>query len=231
MSISDDIKTRSLEVFRTNWQTNPGIHVPSPAEIKLSNAATYFERATVLYADLDASTDLVDRNSWWFAAEVYKSYLYASARIVSAEGGTITSYDGDRIMAIFVGARQTSNAALAALKINHAVKYLVQPELQRAYSTEKYVIRHKVGIDTSPIRAVRTGMRGDNDITWVGRAANYAAKLNAIPVDPEIWVTKAAFEKIRGEYKIWDNRAIWTKRIWSQMNDQEVYASGWTWEL
>lgn len=230
MSLSDEIRDRAKEIFKTDWETTNGQVVPSPESIALANSAVYFERATVLYADLDGSTNLVDKYNWWFAAEVYKAYLYAAARIVRAEGGVITSYDGDRVMAIFVGDSQTSSAALAALKINYAVKKLVQPQLNAKYDTS-YAIGHKVGIDTSPIRAVRTGIRGNNDITWVGRAANHAAKLNAIPVEPELWLTKDAFGRTKSDYKTWQGREIWTKRKWSQMGDQEVYASNWEWAI
>ena len=230
MSLSEEIKNRAAEIFRTDWKTTKGQAVPAPEAITLANAAVYFERATVLYADLDGSTNLVDRYNWWFAAEIYKAYLYAASRVIRAEGGVITSYDGDRVMAVFVGDSQTSNATLAALKINYAVKNIVQPQMNAKYDTA-YTIGHKVGIDTSPIHAVRTGIRGDNDVTWVGRAANHAAKLNAIPVEPELWLTKDAYSRTKSDYKSWQGRLIWTKRKWTQMGDQEVYASNWTWTI
>jgi len=37
------------------------------------------------------------------AAEIYKTYLHCAAKIIRSEGGSITSYDGDRIMGIFIG--------------------------------------------------------------------------------------------------------------------------------
>ena len=35
-----------------------------------------------------------------------------------------------------------------------------------------------VGIDTCELFIARTGIRGSNDLVWVGHAANYAAKLS-----------------------------------------------------
>ena len=43
----------------------------------------------VLYADLDESTDLVNRKKPEFAAEVYKAFLGCAARIIRAEGGEL----------------------------------------------------------------------------------------------------------------------------------------------
>jgi class 3 adenylate cyclase len=45
-----------------------------------------------------------------------------------------------------------------------------------------YQLKHVIGIDSSSLFACRIGIRNDNDAVWVGRAANYAAKLSAITV-------------------------------------------------
>ena len=74
--------------------------------IQLGNDAVKLE-GTVLYADLDDSTKLVDTMSPEFAAEVYKSYLVCAARIIRDQGGVITAYDGDRIMAVLSVIRKT----------------------------------------------------------------------------------------------------------------------------
>src|SRR4051812_36873707 len=63
---------------------------------KLSNDAVEID-GTVLYADLAESTPLVKGYKDWFAAEVYKNYLYCAARIIRLRGGVITAYDGDRV--------------------------------------------------------------------------------------------------------------------------------------
>lgn len=47
---------------------------------------------------------MVDTEAPEFAAHVYKSYLACAARVIRSENGTITAYDGDRIMAVYTGA-------------------------------------------------------------------------------------------------------------------------------
>ena len=96
------------------------------------------------------------RQSWWiseswtFAAEIYKAYLHCAAAIIKAEGGEIVSYDGDRVMGVFIGGRQTTPAARAGLKINYAVKNIVNPLLHKQYA-KGYEVKQVVGIDTSEI--------------------------------------------------------------------------------
>src|SRR5207248_4620847 len=101
--------------------------------LKLNNDAVKLD-ATVLYADLSASTGLVDGYKQHFAAEIYKAYLHCAAKIIRSEDGVITAYDGDRVMAVFIGTSKNTSAARSALKINWAVKNIVNPALKDQYS-------------------------------------------------------------------------------------------------
>lgn len=233
MALKDDIETNARETFQSNWSERDGRVVPSPSDLKMGNDAVKFDRATVLYADLDQSTDLVDKKKWWFAAEVYKTFLYAASRLVRAEGGSIVSYDGDRVMGIFVGDRQCNDAVRCALKINYAVKKIVQPALDKKYPTADYTIRHVVGIDTSTIYAARTGVRGDNDLVWVGKAANHAAKLTTLSARYPTWITAKVFSKLDEKQKYGGDprRLMWEKRTWTAMDGVDVYRSKWHWAV
>jgi class 3 adenylate cyclase len=51
-----------------------------------------------------------------FAAEIYKTFLHCAAKIIRSEDGVITAYDGDRIMAVFIGNAKNTSAVRAALK-------------------------------------------------------------------------------------------------------------------
>ena len=81
-------------------------------------------------------------------------------------------------MAVFIGGTKNTNAVTAALKSNYAVKKIIRRALQAVYTQKNYALKHVVGIDTSQILVARTGVRGDNDLVWVGRAANYAVKVD-----------------------------------------------------
>lgn len=87
MALADEIKAEVEKIFKTQWTSRGGQVVPEPEDIKLGNEAVEFNRATVLYADLAGSTAMVDTKKWNFSAEIYKTFLYSSARLVRAEGG------------------------------------------------------------------------------------------------------------------------------------------------
>jgi class 3 adenylate cyclase len=232
MGLKEDLQADVAEIFRERWNERNGRGVPDPEDLALSNDAVNLE-ATVLYADMADSTDLVDNKKPFFAAEIYKTYLICAARIIKAEGGAISAYDGDRIMAVFVGDYKNSIAARTALKLNSAVHDIINPALAKQYPQETYRVRHHVGVDTSSLFVCRVGVRNDNDLVWVGRAANYAAKLCAIKEYNTVFITDTVFKSMNdtSKYSSGQGTQMWTERKWSQMNDKRVYSSTWKWSL
>ena len=228
MTLKDELEKEVKNIFSNTWEVVSTSSVPDPADLRLnSNHAKELEEATVLYADLDGSTSMVDGHSWQFSAEVYKTYLKCTSEIIRAQSGVITAYDGDRVMAIFTGGSKNTNAVKAALKINYSIKNILQPALDKQYPKYNYKVKHKVGVDMSTLRAARVGVHGDNDLVWVGRAANYAAKLTALSSETPTWITQAVYEQISKEVKYSKNVNIWTPMRWTQMDNLSIYCSSY----
>lgn len=231
MGLKDDLTAEVKRTFKDQWEVQTATAVPAPEDLRLNaNHAKDLETATVLYADLDGSTSMVDGYQWTFSAEVYKNYLRCAGQVIRSEGGVIPAYDGDRIMAVFTGGSKNTTAVRAALKINHAVVEIIRPALTAQYPTTAFTLNHVVGVDMSQLRTARIGVRGDNDLVWIGRAANYAAKLTNISGKP-VWITKAVYDNMNDEVKFTDGQAMWEKRLWSEMNNMEVYCSTWYWRI
>ena len=227
MALLDDLKTEVATIFRDSWEVTSGRVVPAASSIGLGNKAIELDPATVLYADLDGSTTMVNRMKWHFSAEIYKTYLHCAAKIIKAQGGVITAYDGDRIMAVFIGDHHCTQAARAGLQINYAVRNVINAAIQAQYKTD-FVLKHAVGIDKSTIRVARTGVRGDNDLVWVGRAANYAAKLTALPIDEwQVWVTADVYNSLAASVTRYNARNVWSARLWTAMDKYPIYGSSW----
>ncbi|WP_232479762.1 adenylate/guanylate cyclase domain-containing protein [Sphingomonas sp. TX0522] len=225
VSVADDIAKNAADTFGTAWTTRAGMVVPAANDLRMANDAVEFETATILYADLDGSTDLVEGNKWQFAGHVYKTFLYAASRLIRKHGGTIVSYDGDRVMGVFISPRQRNEAVSCALEINYSVKNHLQVELRKQWSTD-FQIRHVIEIDTSTIRATRTGVRGDNDLVWIGNAANLAAKLTALSADSPTWITRRVHDYLDNPQRLGPGgENIWRKWTWGQHKDEEVYST------
>ncbi len=226
MSLESELKDEVAKIFREQWSVRDGEKVPESDDLQLDNDAVQLD-ATVLYADMAGSTTLVDTYKPAFAAEVYKAFLHSAAKIIRSEGGEITAYDGDRVMAVFIGNSKNSSAARAALKINFARLQIIDPALKAQYPKTSYELKHVVGVDTSPLFVARTGIRGANDLVWVGRAANHAAKLSALPPDYSSWITAEVFTMLNESAKTSsDGRSMWEPANWIAMNRQ-IYRSTW----
>jgi len=168
MSNVEDIKSEIGTILNGEWITRDGAQVPAPEDVQLGNNAVNL-LGTVLYADLADSTGLVNSYKNWFAAEVYKCFLRSACRVIQNNHGTITAFDGDRVMAVFIGETQNTDAVESALEINHVVTKMINPMVHERYSDAKVDISHGVGIDRSSLFIARTGVRGSNDLVWVRR--------------------------------------------------------------
>lgn len=226
MSLGSDIKSEVAAIFRAQWTERDGNVVPEDESIKLTNDGLNVE-ATVLYADMADSTHLVAGQTKTFAAEIYKTFLHAAAKIIRNEGGTITAYDGDRIMAVYLGNNKNTSAVTSALKIHYAVDSIIAPAIKAQYQQQTYVPQHVVGIDTSKLFVARTGVRGANDLVWVGRAANYAAKLATLPHEHPTWITEEVYNNMHQSVKFTDGREMWEAMDWNAMNKKRIYRSNW----
>lgn len=229
MSLSEDLANEVKNIFATSWQDRDGQKVPETENVKLGNDAVKLQ-ATVLYADLAESTNLVNGYKAWFAAEVYKSYLHCASKIIRDEGGVITAFDGDRVMGVFLGDSKDTSAARCALKINHAVLQIINAAIKAKFPNTPFSVKHSVGVDTSPLFVARTGIRGSNDLVWVGRAANYAAKLCSLrESNYASYVTSDVYDNMADVVKINSNRSMWERRTWTEKKIT-VYRSNWMWK-
>ena len=230
MGLREDIETEVRRIFKEQWDTRDGTVVPESEDLGLGNEAVKLE-GTVLYADISGSTRMVDAHKDHFSAEVYKTYLYCAAKLIKEEDGAITAYDGDRIMAVFIGSSKNTSAVKCGLKLNYAVQKIINPALQAQYQNSQFILKHVVGVDTSPLYVARTGVRGANDLVWVGRAANYAAKLTELDAEYPTWITGTIYNTMHNSVKFTEGKQMWEERVWKVMNDMSIYRSNWQWSI
>jgi len=231
--MADELDSVVSNILGQVWDSRDGKAVPSTADVKFGGGAVRLE-ATMLYADLADSTELAMNQDRRVAAKVYKCFLACASRLVKAEGGYIRSFDGDRVMGVFVGDCKNTSATKCALKINYAFLNVITPKLLARYETLRsgsYQLAHCVGIDVSEVLVVRGGIRNDNDLLWVGQAPNVAAKLSAIRQSPyHTLITEAVYKRIADEAKYGpNNEEMWEARSWSTGPVATVYRSRWMW--
>jgi len=234
MAKKDELAGDVQTIIDTLWNKRKGLKVPASSEVALAGGAVELE-ATFLYADLANSSRMAKELDRRVAAKIVKSFLATSAKLIIFRGGTIVSFDGDRLLGVFYGDGKNSAAARCALNINYVVTKIIRPKFEAKYDSVKdatFKIRHGVGVDTGTVLAVRAGARGDNDLIWIGRAANLAAKLSDLRDSPKhSYITAAVYNLLNDDSKYSsDGKDMWERCTWSFLGDNLiVYRSGWHW--
>lgn len=233
MALSDELSTEVAGIINTPWNLRQGRQVPSTSDVALSGGAVEID-ATFLYADLANSSKIAKELDRRVASKIYKAFLAGSCRIIKASGGTIVSFDGDRVLGIFYGNSKNSSASTCGRKIQYLVHQIIKPKFESKYDSVKnasFTIRHGVGIDTGTVLGVRAGVRGSNDLVWVGRPPNLAAKLSDIRESIySTYITSSVYNKLNDSAKYGgkNDDNMWEIRSINYLGeDITVYRSSW----
>ncbi|NJC23625.1 class 3 adenylate cyclase [Arthrobacter pigmenti] len=178
--------------------------MPTSDSVNLSNGGVWL-KAVYLYTDMADSSGLAKKHTATTAAQIVRAFLAAVTRVIRDNKGEIRSYDGDRVMAIFIGDGAASVAAKTALEIKWAVDELVRPSLSyrlNEYLKSSWVLSSRTGIDMGDALIVRAGVRNNNDLVSIGDAPNIAAKLSELHLA----------------------RTIITDRMWNAMSYSTCYS-------
>lgn len=211
MGLQSLIEETTSTLVKTAWSIRDGQVVPSTDTVALKDEAVRLT-ATYMYADMANSTDLAQSVKGEVVAKVIRTYLNAATRCMKHYGGEVRSFDGDRVLAIFVGTSKNTSALKAAFALEWAVTQVIRGELDSQYprSLAEWTMEQGIGIATGEALIVRGGVRGDNDLVSVGDAPNIAAKLSEIRNGYPLHVTDAvhdnAHESVRQKL---DGTSFW----------------------
>jgi len=213
MAILDDLKASVETIVAENWTHTDGRVVPGEDSVGLGNDRVELD-AVILYADLADSTELAI-SSQVKAAEIFKAYLQGATRLIRASNGEVRSFDGDRVMGVFIGENRNTRAAKCGLQINWFFKNLLVKRFHEFYGDAVGSFNQTVGIDASRVHIIRGGIRAHNDLVWVGRAPNVAAKLSSIHNGKHsTFITEKVYSTILDSSKLSEGKEMWTRLSW-----------------
>lgn len=211
----DDLTKETEEILSTSWDVRDGTVIPDTESVTLSDGAVKID-ATFLYADLAASSKLAEVCPWETTAKIIRAYLHVAIRLIRAYKGEIRSFDGDRVMGVFMGDMKNTYAVRCAREIFWVTEQVLGPTAKKKFtsiSNNDINIRQCVGIDTGNSIAVRAGIRNNNDLIWIGRPPSLAAKLSDVREWPYcVYVSDASFKKLGDAEKVVDGTEIWESR-------------------
>lgn len=236
MALYDDLKNDVQGIIEKQWTTRKGQKVPNTSDVALAGGAVELD-STFLYADLANSSKMAKELDRRVAAKIIKSFLATTTRLIRHHGGVIVSFDGDRVLGVFVGGLKNTTAAKCGLQIKYTVQEIIRPKFENKYESVKnasFSISHGVGIDTGTVLAVRAGARRDNDLIWIGRAPNLAAKLSDLRKSPyHTFITATVYNHLKDSSKYGgkEKKNMWKQHSWTFLGDtMTIYGSSWHWK-
>lgn len=217
------------DIFGTTFEEWGGRKVPETTDVALANGAVKID-ATFLYADLAGSGRIAQVCPWDTTAKIIRAYLDCAVRLIRSYGGEIRSFDGDRVMGVFMGDHKNSHASKCAREIFWATEKIIQPKAAAKFASIRnndVKIRQACGLDTGISRAVRAGIRNNNDLIWVGRAPSFAAKLSDVREFPYCtFISDAVYKRLNDDAKLHNGIELWERRTLKFADsDQVIYRS------
>ncbi|MFC4613082.1 adenylate/guanylate cyclase domain-containing protein [Streptomyces maoxianensis] len=236
MGLKSTIEEKLTELVGHEWQTRSGLTVPGTDDIVLRDGAVQLD-AVYLYADMMGSTQLVSDFDPGTAAKVTRAFISTACRVIRNRDGHIRSFDGDRVMGIFVGANKEGRAVRTALEITYATDKLVRPALERrlpSLSRQGFELCHVSGVASGPVFIARAGVYNHNDLISIGTAANVAAKLSDIRETPQYrtYITRSLYDVMPNDCAVTDGTVMWqAHRVPVNGKQLAVCRSSWEWSV
>lgn len=160
MTFKEELTSARDGIVNTAFTVRSGTVVPVTADVGYNQAVKL--SATYLYADMADSSGLVAASPRETVGKVLRLYLDLSVRIIRHNDGHIRSFDGDRVMGIFIGAKRFDSAVKSAMQIKWACSELIQPKIAEKYKSIReagWIVRTGCGIASGETLIVRGGVR------------------------------------------------------------------------
>ncbi len=208
--------------------------VPQKGDLTFGNTVKTIDHAKVFYIDMRKSRKiLADENDFW-SVKIHKAFLKAVTHCVEKRGGHIRSFNGDGILAFFIGNNASSKAVRAAMDIKGFVNEINSVLI----NNDKNKIDFGIGIAQGKIMIAKSGKGGDDqtkqDLIWIGIPLYVAVELSELGKSAKnIWISDNVFKSVVSEqdpYGTLKNDGEW---IWyydhKTLNNgyQKVHNTSW----
>lgn len=164
--------------------------VPKRPDLTFGNSAKKMKHAVVVYVDMRKSKKILSDATTFWSVKIHKSFLFALTHCVERRDGHMRSFNGDGILAFFVG----ENAASKAVRSAMDMKGFVLEINKKLVAAGKKEIDFGIGIAQGEILVAKSGKAGDDmtkqDLIWVGLPVYVAVELSDFAEKPyNIWIT------------------------------------------
>lgn len=236
MTFKDDLVSARDSIVDTSFTVRNGTVVPTTTDVGYDEAVKL--AVTYLYADMADSSGLVAVSPKETVGKILRLYLDLSVRIIRRNGGHVRSFDGDRVMGIFIGDKRYDDAVKSAMQIKWACSDLIQPKIKEKYKSIRetgWVLRTGCGIASGDALIVRGGVRkSSSDLVSVGVAPNLAAKLSDVRKEPyNVRIGAGTYKQLSDKARLSKGTDMWdgTYKLKVGGKSYDYYRSSYHWSV
>ena len=176
----------------------------APAGVE-SRPAEY--KQAILFADVVRSMDIAARVGPERLREIMADLVNTSAAVIERSGGTLNSYTGDGLMALFGAPAALEDhafrACLAALDIQHAAEALAAEVMRR----DGVTLRLRIGINSGQVIAgeIRSS---PGSYTAVGDQVGMAQRMESVAPAGGVMLSEASARLVEGRAELGDPELV-----------------------
>lgn len=145
---------------------------------------------SVLFADLRGFTSFSERSSPEEVVGLLNRYFSAAVPVIITHGGTVTTFIGDALMALFNAPAPQPDHVLRAARAGLAM----QAEITHIAGGEPDAPRFRVGINSGPALIGNIGSTQRRTYTAIGDTVNVASRLEGKAEPGEVVIGQATYE-------------------------------------
>jgi adenylate cyclase len=156
---------------------------------------------SIVFADIRGYTRLSESMAPEQVMNLLNSYLEIMVKEIWDEGGTLTSFIGDAVMAIFNAPLAQEDHALRAIRAAWKMRMAIL-DYQRAHP-QGVPISFGIGVNTDQATVGNLGSQGRmQNYTAIGDAVNVASRLQTNASDNNIILNHSTFVRVRQHVKV-----------------------------
>ena len=202
-SVSRDRYVQQLQIAALHAQVerlfrrylSPDVADAMLSDPSISELGGRVDEVSVLFADLQGFTPMSERRTPDEVVKLLNRYFEVAVPAVLSEGGTIISFAGDALMALFNAPIQQLDHSFRAARAALAIQQAIGSVGERSSSGE--TPRFRVGINTGPALVGNIGSAEIRTFTAIGDTINLASRLQTWADPGTVVIGPATYDQIK----------------------------------